>query len=71
MTPDQSGSRSTRVPEDSPSESGPRVAAFPWAIAAQVVALSSLLLPVVGVAVRYVAFQFDSRIHGALTLRIA
>lgn len=67
MTPDKSGSTSHNVSEAPPGEYG-RVAAFPWAIAAQVVAISSLLLPVVGAVVRYVAFGFDSRIDRALSV---
>ena len=41
---------------------------FPWAVAAQVLALTSLLLPFVGVVVRWISFRSDDRIDVGLSV---
>ena len=41
---------------------------FPWAVTAQVIALASLLLPIVGVVIRWISFWSDDRIDAGLSV---
>ena len=62
-------SGSTGVGSSASPEATPEPASeFPWAVAAQAVALVSLLLPFVGVVVRWISFRTDHRIDRGLSV---